>query len=264
MLKTQQQAEKAAQKACKEILKIILKADEIHKIRKRVTKIIKKHLIDCYIASWITEAEQIEDAPASFLWRLRNIELYGPDEELIAEAFEYVNSIPVSDETLPRRIFGKEFYPPVDPVDYYVLKNIIKFLGQMEQIKIIKNKYEREQLIAWRTGIHGESGLGYRLTTLVRSESDTAQANACISVYKEADIFAYRFNAIMDDKTCNKCKELNNKIFFIQDKKEGINFPPIHPNCRCTIEPISTRNFRVQPYTRRYKGEKDIYKPADA
>ena len=137
-------------------------------------------------------------------------------------------------------------------------------MEQIEQIKIITDKYERERLIEWRTGYHGESGLGYRLTSLVRTESDTAQANACISVYENADIFAYRYNAMMDDRTCTKCKELNGKIFLIQDKQEGVNFPQIHPNCRCTIEPISTKNFKVQTYTRRYKDEKDLYKPADA
>ena len=175
-----------------------------------------------------------------------------------------MKNIPVPDEPLPRKVCGETFDPPTDPIDYRVLRNIIKYLEQIEQIQIITDKYERERLIEWRTGYHGESGLGYRLTSLVRTESDTAQANACISVYENADIFAYRFNAMMDDRTCKKCKALNGRIFLIQDKKEGVNFPRIHPNCRCTIEPIATKNFKVQTYTRRYKGEKDIYKPADA
>lgn len=99
-------------------------------------------------------------------------------------------------------------------------------------------KQDRPQLVKWRTGEHGESGLGYAETTLLRTESDTAQAEACIDAYKEAGVPRYRFNAMKDDKTCAVCKALDGKIFDLEKKEPGTNFPPIHPNCRCYIEPI--------------------------
>lgn len=37
------------------------------------------------------------------------------------------------------------------------------------------------------------------------------------------------------DSTCDNCAALNGQTFDIGDAEEGVNLPPIHPNCRCTI-----------------------------
>ena len=43
----------------------------------------------------------------------------------------------------------------------------------------------------------------------------------------------YRFVAENDDKSCDKCKKYNNKIF--KDTDGDIPKLPIHPNCRCKL-----------------------------
>lgn len=44
----------------------------------------------------------------------------------------------------------------------------------------------------------------------------------------------YQFLATLDKRTSEQCKDLDLKEFYIKDKMVGINFPPIHPNCRST------------------------------
>lgn len=44
----------------------------------------------------------------------------------------------------------------------------------------------------------------------------------------------YRFLATLDSRTSEDCQELDLKEFKFEEKREGVNFPPIHPNCRST------------------------------
>jgi len=47
----------------------------------------------------------------------------------------------------------------------------------------------------------------------------------------------YRFYATLDERTCPVCGELDLQDFDPADAKEGENKPPMHPNCRCVIQP---------------------------
>ena len=40
--------------------------------------------------------------------------------------------------------------------------------------------------------------------------------------------------ASLNERTCEICGELDGKVFFVKDAKPGANYPPLHPNCRCT------------------------------
>lgn len=43
--------------------------------------------------------------------------------------------------------------------------------------------------------------------------------------------------ATLESHTCEVCARLDGKIFKMSKKKEGINYPLIHPHCRCTTVP---------------------------
>lgn len=51
---------------------------------------------------------------------------------------------------------------------------------------------------------------------------------------KSAGLKKYRYVATLDERTCPHCGKLDGKIFNLSDKEVGVNFPPLHPNCRCT------------------------------
>ena len=74
----------------------------------------------------------------------------------------------------------------------------------------------------------------YNATTLVRTEVNHFANEAEMLAYEELDIEEYRFIATLDKVTCDHCAELDNRVFNVKDRKTGKNYPPIHPNDRCT------------------------------
>ena len=74
----------------------------------------------------------------------------------------------------------------------------------------------------------------YNATRLVRTEVNHFANEAEMLSYEELDIEKYRFIATLDNRTCEHCAELDNKVFKVKDRKPGKNCPPIHSNDRCT------------------------------
>lgn len=73
---------------------------------------------------------------------------------------------------------------------------------------------------------------------LVRTELTYVQNQACADTYTKAGIDKYEYLAIEDTRTSEQCHNLNGKVFRFADAQIGVNFPPIHANCRCTIIPV--------------------------
>ena len=69
---------------------------------------------------------------------------------------------------------------------------------------------------------------------LVRTESAYYTNMAAVEGYKECGIEKYRYFAKLDLKVSNVCKELDGKIFNMEDAQAGENLPPMHPWCRST------------------------------
>ncbi len=74
----------------------------------------------------------------------------------------------------------------------------------------------------------------YNATRLVRTEVNHFANEAEMLSYEELDIEKYRFIATLDNRTCEHCAELDNKVFKVKERKPGKNCPPIHSNDRCT------------------------------
>lgn len=45
----------------------------------------------------------------------------------------------------------------------------------------------------------------------------------------------YTYVCENSETSCSECKALSGQNFSISDAEEGVNLPPMHPNCRCTI-----------------------------
>ena len=73
---------------------------------------------------------------------------------------------------------------------------------------------------------------------IVRTELTRIQNQATADTYRQAGIEKYQYLAIEDDRTSEACQELDGKIFRLDEAVIGENFPPIHPNCRCSIIPV--------------------------
>lgn len=72
----------------------------------------------------------------------------------------------------------------------------------------------------------------YYAERLVRTETNHFNNEADAMAYEEMGIDKYVFVATLDSRTSPVCQNMDNKVIEYKDRKPGINFPPLHPNCR--------------------------------
>lgn len=83
----------------------------------------------------------------------------------------------------------------------------------------------------------------YEADRLARTELSYIQNQSTYDRYAQAGIKQYEFYATDDavvskknkGKTCTHCQELDGKIYALKDAQVGVNYPPLHPHCRCTV-----------------------------
>ncbi len=73
---------------------------------------------------------------------------------------------------------------------------------------------------------------------VVRTEFNHLSNQAALAEYKSSGIKKYKFVSAIDNRTCSVCHGLNGKEFLVSEAKTGVNFPPIHPNCRSVTVPV--------------------------
>lgn len=73
---------------------------------------------------------------------------------------------------------------------------------------------------------------------LLRTETAYVAAEMEAQAYEEAGLEKYRFLATLDGRTSKTCQSLDGKEINLKDKKTGVNYPPMHPNCRSTTVAI--------------------------
>ena len=78
----------------------------------------------------------------------------------------------------------------------------------------------------------------YAAARLIRTEVNRMHNDAALQSYKAMDLKEYRYLATLDARTCAVCGALDLKVFKVAEAKTGVNFPPMHPNDRCTIAPV--------------------------
>ena len=69
---------------------------------------------------------------------------------------------------------------------------------------------------------------------------DTYLSNeAAMQVFeREAAVTEYEFVCTGDAETCDICRGLSGERFKIAERVPGTNFPPMHPWCRCSFDPV--------------------------
>lgn len=72
----------------------------------------------------------------------------------------------------------------------------------------------------------------YYAERLVRTETNHFNNEADAMAYEEMGVDKYVFLATLDTRTSTICQNLDNKVFDLKDRKAGVNYPPMHPNCR--------------------------------
>lgn len=70
--------------------------------------------------------------------------------------------------------------------------------------------------------------------TLARTEVNYICNQADLDAYKAADIEEYKYLATLDLRTSEVCRGLDGTVHKVSHATVGVNFPPMHPNCRST------------------------------
>ena len=69
---------------------------------------------------------------------------------------------------------------------------------------------------------------------LIYTEGTYVMAEATMQPFTE-DFEKYRLSTVGDGKVCSICRGVAREVFNISDRQPGVNFPPLHPWCRCTF-----------------------------
>lgn len=77
-----------------------------------------------------------------------------------------------------------------------------------------------------------------RAMRLMHTETCWIQCEASRRQYEEDGVEQYEYLAFIDERTSDECRNLDGKIFNVEDGKPGVNMPPMHPRCRSAIMPV--------------------------
>ena len=81
--------------------------------------------------------------------------------------------------------------------------------------------------------------LYYQAERLVRTETNYAMNQAHLKGYKDSGVVEkYEFLAAIDSRTSKLCKNQNGKVYKLSEATVGVNYPPVHCNCRSTVIPV--------------------------
>ena len=83
--------------------------------------------------------------------------------------------------------------------------------------------------------IQDEFGVSFRKAErLVRTETSYVAGQSRKKAYQDAGRKRYRYLTALDKRTCDRCGPLDRELFDLEKAEVGVNYPPLHPNCRCT------------------------------
>ena len=75
----------------------------------------------------------------------------------------------------------------------------------------------------------------YKADRIARTELSYVQGQSTLNRFKEMGVEKYKILSAHDGRTCDKCADLDGKIFPIDKAEIGVNYVPLHVNDRCAI-----------------------------
>lgn len=103
----------------------------------------------------------------------------------------------------------------------------------------------------------------YAAERIARTETMFARNQGTADTFKEAGVRRYTYIATLDERTCPICGALDGQEFNLDDKAVGVNYPPLHPNCRCTTVAVVLPSSGDAERIAKDKGKKYFYVPSN-
>lgn len=83
---------------------------------------------------------------------------------------------------------------------------------------------------------------------LIRTETNYFQNDAEAKANEEMGLERYIYVATLDRRTSTICGDTDGSVFLLKKREVGVNYPPLHPNCRSTTRVYLGKEF--EPKTR--------------
>lgn len=87
-------------------------------------------------------------------------------------------------------------------------------------------------------GKNGSGGASAQAETIMRTQTCRELNNSTIADFNARGVTQYRFLSLEAVNSCQDCTDLDGNVYNIEDAQEGVNLPPMHPNCQCWIEEV--------------------------
>ena len=102
---------------------------------------------------------------------------------------------------------------------------------------------------------------------LVFTEGTYVMAESSMQPFIQ-DFDKYHTSPVLDGKTCSICRGMRRETFLMSERQPGVNFPPLHPNCRDSWEVVvDDWDAWMDEYVRKHGGNpnaaSNIHKPSD-
>lgn len=102
-----------------------------------------------------------------------------------------------------------------------------------------------------------------RAKALVYTESSYFQSQSDRDTLKDFGCEKYEVLATLDSITSEICREMDGKVFDLNDYEVGVSAPPFHPHCRTVIVPAFDDDFDIGERAARDADGKTYYVPDD-
>lgn len=99
--------------------------------------------------------------------------------------------------------------------------------------------------------------------TLVQTESAYIAGESTARGYEATGVEQYQILATLDSRTSSICREQDGKVYDLQDKTIGVNYPPFHVRCRTTTVPYFNDEEDTGKRAAKKPGGKTYYVPAN-
>lgn len=96
----------------------------------------------------------------------------------------------------------------------------------------------------------------YRARALARTVITESASITEAETLKAAGLEEYQYIATLDERTCEVCGHMDGRVFRLEDRESGVNSPPMHINCRCTIACVIPAKYRSGNEQRSARNEK--------
>ena len=123
--------------------------------------------------------------------------------------------------------FGKRLQANREKLADYLNNDIAKGIARGDCYDKL-NKQIRERF----DGVSRRSA--YRL---LYTEGTRMFNRANSEAFAEVGINQYRYCTAGDNRVCEDCDALEGNVYDLSEARDGINYPPMHPWCRCHTEP---------------------------